>query len=220
MSDTEYIRIEGPSGQLEACYTKMGRAADAGVICHPHPQYGGTMHDLIVSALEKGMHNNDISTVRFNFRGVSGSEGTHDRGVGEMDDVAAVMNWLAETHGIENFWLAGYSFGASVVAHASVGVAAHASVGVVAHTAARGGFNLRQLVLVAPALQFPPDLSELPCPVLVIQGKQDDIVSADQIQQWLAALQSPSDYVEFSDADHFFSAELENIVTALDGRLA
>lgn len=202
MSDTETIHIQGPSGQLEACYVRKGRA-DAGVICHPHPSYGGSMDDLIVCALEKGLHNSDISTVRFNFRGVGGSDGTHDRGEGEMDDVLAVMNWLTETQGVENLWLAGYSFGASVVAN----------------TAARGGFNLRQLILVAPALQFPPDLSELPCPVLVLQGKRDDIVTADQVQQWLAALQSPSEYVEFPNSDHFFSAELGNIVTALDGRL-
>jgi len=204
MSDTEFIRIQGPAGQLEACYTQKERAGDAGVICHPHPLYGGSMHDAIVAALEEGMQNQGISTLRFNFRGVSGSEGTHDRGVGEMEDVAAVMNWLTETHAVENFWLAGYSFGASVVAH----------------TAARGGFNLRQLVLVAPALQFPPDLLELPCPILVIQGKKDDIVTADQVQQWLTVLQSPSDYVEFANADHFFSAERGDIVAELDGRLA
>ena len=162
------------------------------------------MHDAVVAALEQGMHNRDISTVRFNFRGVSGSEGAHDRGVGEMDDVTAVMDWLTEAHGIENFRLAGYSFGASVVAHA----------------AARGGHTLRQLVLVAPALRYPPELSEFPCPVLVIQGRRDNIVIPDQVQQWLAALQSPSDYVEFADSDHFFSAELGDIVTALDGRLA
>lgn len=204
MADTETICVEGPAGQLEACFTQLSRAGDAGVICHPHPLYGGSMDDAIVCALETGMQNRGLSTVRFNFRGVGGSEGSHDRGVGEMDDVTAVMNWLTEMHGMENFYLAGYSFGG----------------GVAARTAARGGFNLRQLVLVAPALQFPPDLSAFSCPLLVIQGKRDEIVDATQVQQWLAALQSPSDYVEFAHADHFFSAELAAIVTALDGKLA
>ncbi len=201
---TDYVQIPGPAGKLEACYTGLGRIGDAGVICHPHSLYGGSMDDAVVSALERGMQNRDISTVRFNFRGVQGSEGSFARGVGEAEDVTAVMDWLMETEGSERFWLAGYSFGAGVAARA----------------AANGGLNLQQLILVAPALQFPPDLRQFPCPILVLQGKRDDIVSADQVRKWLAELQSPSDYVEFANADHFFSSELRDIETALDGRLA
>ena len=204
MSDTATIHIPGPAGQLEACYTELERKGDAGVICHPHPLYGGSMDDAVVAALERGMQSRGISTVRFNFRGVMGSEGRHDRGVGEVDDVKAVMNWLTGEHGAGKFWLAGYSFGAVVAAR----------------TAATCGFALQQLILVAPAMQFPPDLGEFSCPTMVIQGKRDDIVHADQVQEWLAALQSPSDYVELPNADHFFSTELGDIVTALDGRLA
>lgn len=91
MADTETICVEGPAGQLEACFTQLSRAGDAGVICHPHPLYGGSMDDAIVCALETGMQNRGLSTVRFNFRGVGGSEGSHDRGVGEVDDVTAVI---------------------------------------------------------------------------------------------------------------------------------
>ena len=89
--------IEGPAGRLEAMLWTVANAEPklAAVVCHPHPLFGGTMHNKVVYQSAKALHHRGIPVLRFNFRGAGLSEGAHDKGRGEQDDVRAALDYLA-----------------------------------------------------------------------------------------------------------------------------
>ena len=133
--------------------------------------------------------------VRFNFRGVGRSAGKYGEGDGETDDAVAVANWaLAQWPGAE-LWLAGFSFGGAVAIRAA------------ARTPAR------RLITVAPAIRrVPVDVTQVPtCPWLVVQGDRDELVDAQDLQQWLAALPVRPELALLSDVDHFFHGRLNDL---------
>ena len=103
--------VDGPAGKLEiAVGTPTGVEREAlGIICHPHPQHGGTMYNKVVSTLAKAFQALGLTTVRFNFRGVGKSQGQFDFGKGEVDDLFAVIKWLQAETGHKEIWLAGFS---------------------------------------------------------------------------------------------------------------
>src|SRR5713226_6987811 len=109
--------LPGPAGRLEALLWDLqrpegkGQPPMAAVVCHPHPLFGGTMHNKVVYQAAKTIHRFGLPVVRFNFRGVGLSEGTHDKGVGEEDDVLAVIDFLAAEYPGAPLLLAGFSFG-------------------------------------------------------------------------------------------------------------
>ena len=91
------VLLPGPAGAIElACALPAAEIARAGVaiVCHPHPLQGGTMHNKVVTIIERSLLELGLVVVRFNFRGVGKSEGVHDNGVGETDDVLAIAAWL------------------------------------------------------------------------------------------------------------------------------
>lgn len=112
--------LSGPAGRIEALL--WASAADAGsaqpplaaIVCHPHPLFGGTMHNKVVYQTAKTIHRFGLPVLRFNFRGVGLSEGTHDRGTGEVDDVMAASNFLAAEYSGAPLLVAGFSFGSWV----------------------------------------------------------------------------------------------------------
>ena len=110
------IFIPGPSGRLECKYFKSkNRGSPVAIVLHPHPQYGGTMHNKIVHEIYNVFVNNNFSVLKFNFRGVEKSDGTFDNGQGELADAAAALDWLER----ENFdnsqcWVSGFSFGSLI----------------------------------------------------------------------------------------------------------
>jgi alpha/beta superfamily hydrolase len=119
--------IPGPAGRLEAlawsAQDPSGAAAEpraAALVAHPHPLFGGTMHNNVVFRIARGLQRAGVATVRFNFRGVEQSEGQHDGAGGEDEDARAVLDWLAARHPGLPLWAAGFSFGARTVA--SLGV--------------------------------------------------------------------------------------------------
>src|SRR5207249_1720638 len=128
------------------------------VVAHPHPLRGGSMSSNVVMAICEGLEAAGIAALRFDFRGVGGSEGTHGDGVAELDDVRGALDFLAAQPGIdpERIGLAGYSFGARV------------SLSVVADVP-----RIRALLCVAPPLREPIPAENLPCPYLVLVGNQD-----------------------------------------------
>ncbi len=106
-------------GALEAILRERGQAGGA-VICHPHPQFGGSMHNNVVESIEEGFVLSGFSTLRFNFRGVGYSEGTYDEGNGEIRDVVAACTFMRNLIDHEGrLVLAGYSFGAWVASRAA-----------------------------------------------------------------------------------------------------
>lgn len=120
------LMIPGPAGQIEALLWFAGeeeRAAPplAAVVCHPHPLFGGTMHNKVVYQTAKTIHRFGLPVARFNFRGVGRSEGTHDNGEGEVADVLAVMDFVAEQYPRVPLLMAGFSFGSWVGSRAGCG---------------------------------------------------------------------------------------------------
>ena len=195
-------KITIPSGryQLEG-YWQAGASDKGVVITHPHPLYGGTMNNPVVETIQKAFQQNGYATLRFNFRGVGGSQGNHDNGIGEQDDVRAAIAYV-EDRNVRSVDLAGYSFGAWV------------NSGVVAD----GRTSIRSMVMISPPVGFIEfeNISALSCLKLVVTGSRDDIAPADQIRDLLPSW-NPDARLEIIDGcDHFYSGllnELQSILT-------
>jgi alpha/beta superfamily hydrolase len=121
------LMLSGPAGRIEAILWSTADKGEgarpplAAVVCHPHPLFGGTMHNKVVYQTAKTIHRYGLPVVRFNFRGVGLSEGTHDKGVGEEHDVLAVIDFLAAEYPGVPLLLAGFSFGSWVGLRAGCG---------------------------------------------------------------------------------------------------
>ncbi len=153
------------------------------------------MHNKVVTIMERSMRELGLRTVRFNSRGIGASEGVFDDGYGETDDLFAVVEWVRRTRSNDQLWLGGFSFGAYV----SLRAAASLSLG--------------QLISIAPPVDR-YDFSNLPrpeCPWLVIQGDEDDVVSADAVQSWAARTEPPPNLVVMQQAGHFFHRRLMDL---------
>lgn len=193
--------IPGPVGALEAMTTcPAGEPKGVAVVCHPHPLYGGTMHNKVVHTLARALVELGFRTVRFNFRGVGASAGRYDQGVGETEDALAVLEWARARAPQAPLWLAGFSFGAFMALRA----------------AAR--FSVAQLILVAPPVQNYPELGPPPvprAPVLVLQGDRDDVVSPAAVQAWTDAIAPAATLRVIPLAGHFFHGRLNDLRAAL-----
>jgi len=184
---------------LEGLLTVPEAAAGATVLCHPHPLYGGNMHNDVVVALEQGYLRAGFATLRFNFRGVGRSDGGYEGGVGEVGDVAAAAAEIAKRTGLGNLHLGGYSFGAMMVARAAAELAP------------------QRVVLVAPPLAFGglEALARCTCPKLFIGGDRDSYCPAVELGSAVAALPEPKRVVVVPGADHFFAGYESNIAAAV-----
>jgi len=202
--------IPSTTGQLEAEFdsfdtdSSLGSSPDIAILCHPHPQYGGSMHDNVVSMLATGFQSKGASTLRFNFRGVGASEGEYGGGNGEAEDVQAVIDWCKATHPNAGYYLCGYSFGAMMAL-------------TVLHDSSTDS-KLLGSILVAPPVQMlsparqgtSPDIQ---CPLLVILGSEDTIATQSPVIEMFG-----SEKVEMlEEADHFFNGQLDNIVNLTRG---
>lgn len=189
-----FAPISGPAGQLEASLslaaTDNGRFA---VLCHPHPQYGGTMHDAILDIAERALLATGTHCLRFNFRGVGASEGVHD-GQAEADDVAAVVAWALAEREPESLILVGYSFGAAMAWHALDRIATPARV-----------------LLIAPPVGFMTLPERAPaCPVDVVAGDDDQFVDTSALAAWQGV-----NAHTLAGADHFFSGQWQDLEARL-----
>ena len=115
--------IQGAIGELElltACPPDAAAQPITAVICHPHPLHGGSLQNKVVHTLARGFGELGARSVRFNFRGVGRSSGVYDNGMGETEDLLAVIAWVRARRPRDRLWLAGFSFGAYVALRASV----------------------------------------------------------------------------------------------------
>lgn len=209
--------ISGPAGRLEARVTGLDElqagARDFAVVCHPHPLFGGTMQNKVVTTLARVWRDRGIPVARFNYRGVGASEGAYGEGTGEAGDAGAVIDWMRGQAPEARLWLAGFSFGSFVAAQAAV-----------AHLAA--GRELAQLVLVAPAVvnfDF-SDLLPVAAPTLVLQGDADEVVDPQAVFQFVDGLDPKPQVEVFPDCSHFFHGRLmelkDRLGAAVDARQA
>lgn len=197
MTATSYV--QGQTGRLETRLTvpSTPKAGQVAVVCHPHPLFGGTMDNKVVTTIVRAYKEQGIAVVSFNFRGVGHSEGVHDNGIGEIDDAMAVITWaLAQTQATE-LYLAGFSFG-SYIAAATVSRLSALPV------------QLKQLLLIAPPVHHYPFTGlELPASTVVVQGDADEVVPADEVFAW--AKQQSLTVIRFADCSHFFHGRLTEL---------
>lgn len=204
----ERVEISGPAGVLEALLEQPDTGTVAaptsfGVICHPHPLFGGTMTNKVVHMLARSCHEHGVPTLRFNFRGVGGSAGVHDEGRGEVDDALAVVARGRELWPGAALWLAGFSFGAWVALRAAAPAAA------------------ARLITVAPPVGR-WDFSGIPtpsCPWLIVQGDHDELVDAAKVEAWAREQQPPPQLALLPGAEHFFHGRLNDLRDAVSGFL-
>ncbi len=194
--------LEGPAGRLEATLwtAPAGSSPGAALVCHPHPLFGGTMHNKVVYQAAKALHRLGMPVLRFNFRGAGMSEGTHDEGRGEQEDIRAALAYLAAEYPGQSVLLAGFSFGASVGMRV-------------------GCRDDRVEDLIG--LGLPVDnvnmdfLKECAKPKLILQGANDQFGSRAKVEELFAAMPEPKRLVLFEGADHFFAGALPEIGGAI-----
>ncbi len=199
---TERLFIDGPAGQLEAILELAGERTPVGcvVICHPHPQHGGTMQNKVVFTLARAFTRMGFAALRFNFRGTGKSEGVYDAGNGELEDTLAAIEWMRAKAWQGPCWVAGFSFGAAIV------------VKVATVTLVDG------LVSVAPAIShFASELAVSPeCPWLLVQGDQDEIVDVTETIAWVDELTPRPKLLLMKGAEHFFHGRLIELRDAVE----
>jgi alpha/beta superfamily hydrolase len=187
--------VAGPAGAIEcAIDAPAGEPRGTVVVCHPHPQHGGTMDNKVVQTLARAFVQLGWRSVRFNFRGIGGSQGAWDDGVGEVDDALAVIAAYAEP----SFMLAGFSFGAFVASQAAARLP----------EAARP----KRMVLVGPSTQKQA-MANVPADTVVIHGETDDVVPLSATFDWARPQALP--VIVLPGVGHFFHGQLgllKNIV--------
>ncbi len=195
----ERLFIPGPAGRLAAIF-QPGRSGRPGVVvCHPHPLHGGTMRNKVVYWIARSFEELGCHVLRFNFRGVDGSEGAWDEGRGEALDAAAAIDWLRKRQGVGELWVAGFSFGC------------YAGL-----KAASGDSTVRRLFAVAPAVNL-HDFSFLEGdkrPLTIVQGEADEIVPAELVRAWASRLVAASLH-RIPGAGHFFDGHMDEMRAAL-----
>lgn len=191
------LTLYGAAGALECLIDRPDQDERSGtvIVCHPHPLHGGTMHNKVVTMLSRSLVELGLSTVRFNFRGVGASAGSHDDGNGETDDLRAIAGWLRRERPDDALWLAGFSFGSYVALRA-------------AHSLAP-----QQLIQIAPPVgRWAFETIALPeCPWLIVQGEADEVVDPAAVFDWVAALPRPVQLVRMPETGHFFHRRLMDL---------
>ena len=169
------------------------------VLCHPHPLYGGEMHNNVVTALAETFQQAGMMTLRFNFRGVGQSGGTHGGGEAEVEDVQAAVAYLLGRQAVPTVAVVGYSFGSMVGLRAgSSDDRVHSLVGV----ALPIGMRDASFLLTSQK------------PVLLISGERDDISPLPALQELIAKLAEPKRLLTIPGADHFFLGQERQVAQA------
>jgi alpha/beta superfamily hydrolase len=196
--------LAGPAGRLEALLnTGPPDAPYAVLLCHPHPLGGGTMHNKVVYHAMKAFQSCGLPVLRFNFRGTGLSEGEHDHGRGEQDDVRAALDWLERNLGLPILF-AGFSFGSYVGLRTVCGdarVKGAVALGLPVEAEGRGY-----------SYEF---LAKCRMPKLFISGTRDQFGPRDAVAAAVAAAAPPAEMVWVEDADHFFVGKLDQVQSAI-----
>jgi uncharacterized protein len=202
------VKIPVSHGHLEAALREPdGAARGAAVVCHPHPIYGGTMHTKAVYRAAQALNEAGLVALRFNFRGVGTSTGSHDEGIGEREDARAALDWLEARYPELPMIMGGFSFGSMV------GLSV-------------GSEDDRVVGLLGMGLPVEMDryeysyLADADKPVLVVQGERDEFGPGEVVAATLGDLGPTITLVRVPDADHYFTGHLEELKDAVRGYYA
>jgi len=198
--------LNGPAGPLEALLNAGSPDAKYGaLVCHPHPLYGGTLHNKVVFHAMKALNALGLPVLRFNFRGAGLSHGEHDHGRGEIDDARSALDWLDQEFHLPTVF-AGFSFGAATGLRAACP-------------------DPRVHVLIALGTPISPIddrsydygfLSTCTKPKLFVSGARDQFASKPKLEALVASLPEPKKLVIIEAADHFFEGRLREMREAVE----
>ena len=201
--DSRNLFLEGPAGRLEAIlWTTSAKAPPpmAALVCHPHPLFGGTMHNKVIYHTAKSLDALGLPVLRFNFRGAGLSAGAHDRGIGEQGDVQAAVDFLAREFPGVPLLLAGFSFGCWVglrVGCKDARVAALIGLGAPVNNA---DFSY---------------LAQCEKPKLFVHGSNDEFGSVDKLKALITSLPGENHFVVVEGANHFIAGKLDQLDQAI-----
>ncbi|HEY6370025.1 MAG TPA: alpha/beta fold hydrolase [Candidatus Sulfotelmatobacter sp.] len=203
--------LDGPAGRLEALLNAGAESAThAAVVCHPHPLFGGTLHNKVVFHTMKALNSFGFPVLRFNFRGTGLSQGEHDHGDGEVDDVRAALDWLDAEYHLPMLF-AGFSFGAAVglrAACADSRVRAVVGVGTPVGPVAADSEVPRTYTF-----EF---VQQCRKPKLFVSGDRDQFGPRAKLEALIASAPEPKKLVIIEGADHFFEGRLRELREAIE----
>jgi hypothetical protein len=205
----ESLFLEGPAGQLEAL---LEEPEDAGpretcLVCHPHPLFGGTMHNKVVYRIARGMRRAGAVVLRFNFRGVGRSEGVHDHGPGEVEDARTALRLLRERYPGLPYSMAGFSFGSRIILKVGCSLDVPAPARLIAV-----GFPTRPLEDKPRRFEY---LAKCGVPKYFVQSTTDEHGPKEELEAAFKWFAEPK-HLEFIDAgDHFFAGALDRLEEAI-----
>jgi alpha/beta superfamily hydrolase len=199
------VSIPAGHGHLEGILRDASSAVAAAVVCHPHPRGGGTMNNNVVYRAAKALVAGGVTALRFNFRGVGASTGSHDDGVGEEDDVRAALDFLrAHAPGLP-IWIAGFSFGARV----GLTVGAHSD-------------DVVKLMGIGLALRMFDYgfLASCDKPKAIIQAAEDEYGGREEIEAAVNGMSEPKRLWIVDNATHLFPGQLDPFERAAEEAVA
>ena len=198
--------LDGPAGRLEALLNSgADNATHAALTCHPHPMFGGTMHNKVVFHAMKSLNSFGFPVLRFNFRGTGLSQGEHDHGRGETDDVRTALDWLNREFRLPLIF-AGFSFGAAIGLRAACrDDRVKAVIGL--------GVPLNPVDERSYELDF---LQSCHKPKLFVTGSRDQFGARASLETLLDSLPEPKKLIMVEGADHFFEGRLREMREAVE----
>lgn len=202
-SESRFL-LRGKAGAIEVLVNGVQQPRAMALLCHPHPLHGGTMENKVVFTLARACRDSGVLPVRFNFRGVGRSAGVHNDGIGERDDVLAVLAHCRQQLPGLPVILGGFSFGAAIIAR-------------VAQSEPCAG-----VMLAAPPVpRYGLDaITAVYAPVLLLQGLDDEVVDSASVFRWFEALEVPAKMIHsWQHGNHFFDGCLPELKTAVSAFL-
>src|SRR5579884_536212 len=199
----ESLFLQGPAGRLEALIEEPEdrEAAEAAVVCHPHPQFGGTMHNKVVYRLARGLRKSGCVVLRFNFRGVNLSEGEYADGIGETEDARVALREMQARYPDLPLLAAGFSFGSRVALRLT---------------------SQESAIWRVVAVGFPTRVEErefvyaVHVPKFFVQSTNDEFGPRPQLAEFFETLPGPKELHWIDAADHFFKDNLDGLESVIE----
>jgi alpha/beta superfamily hydrolase len=200
----ESLMLAGTAGALEALLEEPEEtpARALALVCHPHPLFGGTMHNKVVYRLARGLRRSGAAVLRFNFRGVGRSQGEHDHGLGEANDARVALDWLRARFPGVPYVLAGFSFGSRIILQLGCS----------------SGDASRLIATGFPTAHGDPEfLESCQSPKIFIQSTRDEFAPVPQMEALFERIAEPKQLVWIEAQDHFFQGGLDQLEETVFG---